>query len=123
MRTRRLRMRKMKSRRKGGANTTRKAIMKGKIDYLEAKCKAKYNRKDVDKQLKSIEKKLNEIMYQKEKLESKKEALINCQNDNGLKESSGSFTRVAPQGHAKVIDGSTKKYDFPSTDRYASESF
>lgn len=101
-------MRKMKStrKRKGGANTTRKAIMVGKINFLEAKCKAKYNMKEVDKQLKTIEKKLNEIIYQKEKLELKKQALTECQKDNGIKtESSKSFTRVAVPAdkHVQVI--------------------
>lgn len=112
MRTRRLRTRRLRTknnRRKGGANTTRKAIMQGKINLLKAKCKANYIQKEVDNQLNKIdnqlnkiEKKLEEIIYQQEKLELKKQALTDCRYANGIKESSGSFTRVAVP-HAKVI--------------------
>jgi len=63
------------NRRKGGANTTRKAIMQGKINLLKAKCNKNYNQKEVDNQLKKIEKNLEEIIYQKEKLELKKKSI------------------------------------------------
>ena len=132
MRTRRLRMRTKNNRRRGGANTIRKAIMRGKINLLKAKCNAKYNMKEVekhmkevDKQLKTIDQNLAEIMYQKEKLELKKQALIECQNnyaDNGTP--AYSFERVMGPGplgkHAKrvseptptPIKGSPQTYGF-----------
>jgi hypothetical protein len=122
LRTRRLRMRTRRfrtknNRRKGGANTIRKAIMAAKINLLEAKCNEKYNTKDVDKQLKTIEQNLEEIMYQKEKLELKKEALIKCQKKNGINSASArSFQRVmgpGPHGKHATRVSTSEKYGFP----------
>jgi len=49
--------------------------MQGKINLLKAKCNKNYNQKEVDNQLKKIEKNLEEIIYQKEKLELKKKSI------------------------------------------------
>jgi hypothetical protein len=115
IRTRRIRTK--NNRRKGGANTTRKAIMVAKINLLKAKCNEKYNKKEVDKQLKTIDQNLEEIMYQKEKLELKKKALIECQQDNGINSASAhSFQRVmgpGPHGKHATRVSTSEKYGFP----------